>query len=148
MLKVSVIILIIMLAYASVYTLMAIFMPKVVIASGFEAATGKALDSIQDAEYLSSLLRSQRNTGQYALTTVIASFFILFTGFRKAQRWAWWSFLVIGVLAWLWGVINAVAIVDKQNLIMQAVGAVLFLVGVFLPVKAFFAKAAGEAGEA
>jgi hypothetical protein len=144
MLKVSVIILTIMLAYAGVYTLMAIFTPKVVAEGAFKAVTGENLDSIQNAEHLGFLMRSQRMTGQYALATVIASFFILFGGFQKLRRWAWWSFLIVGAVCWLWGVINALLIFDKVNLPLQAIGAVLWLLGVLLPAKLFFTEAAME----
>jgi len=146
MLKVSVIILTIMLAYAGVYTLMAIFVPKVVAGSAFKAATGETLDSIQDAKHLGFLLRSQRMIGQYALASVIASFFILLGGFQKGRKWAWWSFVIGGAVCWLWGVINALVIVDKVNLPLQSVGAVLWLLGVILPVKVFFAEATKISG--
>ena len=49
--------------------------------------------------------------------------------------------MIGGAICWLWGVINALVIVDKVNLPLQAIGAVLWLLGVILPVKVFFAEA-------
>lgn len=114
MLKVGTIILIIMLAYAVAYSVIGIIEPK--------------------------LTTGNRNTGVYALTTAISGFFILFAGFQKAQKWAWLAFLVVGGIAWLWGLIYSIAVVDKVNIILTAVGMVIFLVGLLLPVKAFFVK--------
>lgn len=142
MLKVATIILVIMLAYAGIYSIMSLIAPKVMIGSAFQAVTGETLESVQNAGYLKALLRGQRNMGLFALTTVISGFFVLFAGFRKAEKWAWWAFLVVGGLTWLWGLINAIIIVDKVNLPMQLVGIVIFLVGLLIPIKVFFAREA------
>jgi len=145
MLKVAVIILIVMLAYAGVYALMTVIAPKVIIESSFKAVTGESLDSVKDAGYLKELSLSHRYMGIYALGIVILGFFVLFAGFRKAQKWAWWALLIALGIAWLWGSINTIAVVDTGNLIAHIIGMVLFLVGIFLPVKEFFAKEVKEA---
>jgi len=140
MLKVATIILVIMLAYAGIYSIMSLIAPKVMMGSAFQSMTGETLESIQNPAYLKALLGGQRNMGLFALTTVISGFFVLFAGFRKGEKWAWWAFLVVGGLAWLWGLINAIIIVDKVNLPMEIIGMVIFLVGLLIPVKVFFAK--------
>lgn len=145
MLKVAVVILVIGTIYAGIYSLMAIAIPKVMMQSTFKAITGKALDSVQDPDYLKALSEGQRATGFYALAAVIFAFFVLFTGFRKAQKWAWWAFLVGGGIAWLRGLVHAIAIVNKLHIPLQTIGMVLFLVGILLPIKEFFAKAVEEA---
>jgi len=140
MLKVAVIILIVMLAYGGIYSLMGIIVPKVVMRSALMAITGKTLAEARDAGYLGALSGERRSCGLYALTTTIAGFFILFVGFRKAQRWAWWSFLIVGGIAWLWWLIFGIAIGDKVQIPLAAIGMVIFLVGLLLPIKAFFGK--------
>ena len=145
MLKAAVVILVIMLAYAGIYSLMNIIVPKVIMESSFKAVTGESLDSITNAGYLKALSLSHRYMGVYALVTVILGFFVLFIGFRKAQKWAWWSILAGGGIMWLWGLIITIVIVDVVNLIGHIIGMVLFLVGLLLPIKAFFAKAEEEA---
>ena len=140
MLKASVIILVIMLAYAGVYSLMSIIVPKAVMKSALEATIGKTLDNARDDGYLRSLTAGQRNTGVFALASVASGFFVLFAAFRKAQRWAWWAFLVVGGIAWLGGLIVTMAIGDNTNMLMQLIGLVIFLVGLLIPVKAFFTK--------
>lgn len=140
MLKVAVIILIVMLAYSGIYSLMSIFAPTVIIKGALTAITGKTLDNARDDGYLKALKGGQRNHGLYALTTTIAGFFVLFAGFRKAQQWAWWSFLVVGGIAWLWGLVCSIVIVDTVNIIFMIIGMVIFLVGLLIPIKAFFGK--------
>ncbi len=142
MLKVAVIILVIMLAFAGVYSIMSLVTPKILGESVFQSLTGDSLESIQDAGYLRAILSWERSVGLFALATVISGFFILFAGFRKAEKWAWWAFLVVGVMVWAWGLINALLIGDKVNSLMELIGLVLVLVGVFIPVKAFFSKKA------
>ena len=113
--------------------------------SSFKAVTGESLDSVKDAGYLKELSLSYRYMGIYALVIVILGFFTLFVAFRKAQKWAWWAFLIAVGIAWLWGLVNTIAIVDKMNMLLHIIGLVLFLVGLLLPIKEFFAKEAGEA---
>jgi hypothetical protein len=145
MLKVAVVILIIMLAYSGIYSLINVFAPKVLMKSSFKAITGQALDSVTDAGYLKALSGSHRYMGVYSIATVISGFFVLFAGFRKAQKWAWWAFLVVGGIMWLWGLINAIIFVDVGNLIGHIIGLILLLVGILIPIKVFFVKAAEEA---
>jgi len=142
MMRIAVLILVIMLAYAGIYSLMSIFVPKLVMESIFSAITDKPLSGIQDAGYLKALSGRQMHAGIYALTTVIAGFFVLFAGFQKAQKWGWWGFLIVGGIAWLWGLIYSIVIADNFNIIFMLIGTVLLLVGLFLPFKAFFGKKA------
>jgi len=142
MLKAAVIVLIVMLAYAGIYSLMSIFVPAVMMKGALTATTGKNLDNARDDGYLKALTGGQRNIGIYALTTTIAGFFVLFAGFRKGQKWAWWSFLVVGGIAWLLGLIYSQVIGDKVNSLLMAIGIVIFLVGLLIPVKEFFGKEA------
>ena len=86
MLRIAVIILVIMLAYATVYSIMSIIVPKVVSATSFKAMMGKTFDDAEADGYLKPLMTGQRNTGIYAFATTMSGFFVLFAGFRKAQK--------------------------------------------------------------
>jgi hypothetical protein len=143
MLKAAVVILIIGHVFAGIYSLTAIIIPGVMLKSTFEAVTGKTLDSVQDAGYLKVTLNRYRTAGLYALTTTIFGFFVLFVGFRRAQKWAWWTLLVGGGIALLWGLVNYIVVGSKLHILLQAVVMAIFLVGILIPIKAFFGKAAG-----
>lgn len=147
MLKVAVVILIVVHVYAGLYCLTTIVAPKKMLESTFEAVTGKALDTLQDADHLKVMTNRNRKTGFYALISVIFSFFVLFTGFQKAEKWAWWCFLIGGGIAWLGGLIDYIVLGSKMHIVLQAIGTAAFLVGILLPVKVFFAKEVEEVRE-
>lgn len=140
MLKVAVIILIVMLAYAGVYSLMCIITPTVMMKSTLTATTGKTIDNARSDGYLKVLKIDQIRIGAFALATVASGFFVLFAAFRRAQKWAWYGFLVVGGIAWLNGLIVTIVIGDMMNMLLQIIGMVIFLVGLFIPIKVFFAK--------
>jgi hypothetical protein len=140
MLKVAVIILIVMLAYAGIYSLMSIFAPTVMMKSALTAATGKTIDNARSDGYLKALTVDQIKIGAFALATVASGFFVLFAAFQKAQKWAWYAFLVVGGIAWLNGLIITIATGDMMNMLLQIIGMVIFLVGLLIPIKVFFAK--------
>ena len=71
----------------------------------------------------------------FAVSGTIVSFFILFTGFRKAQRWAWWALLIGGCVSGIGGGILPISIGDKVYSLIFIIGVVIFLVGIFLPVR-------------
>ncbi len=145
MLKFAVVILTIMLAYATVYSLIGLIAPKVVMKTSLEASVGKTLSDAENDGYLKALTVAQRSIGVFALATIISGFFVLFAGFLKAQKWAWWGFLIVGGVAWIGGVIISIAIGDKLNMTFQLIGAALCIIGVVLPIQEFFTGSAKEA---
>ncbi len=144
MLKVAVVILVVMLAYATVYCLLGLIVPEVALKSNL-GARGKTVDEVRNDGYLGIIATSQRNIGVFALATIISAFFVLFAGFRKAEKWAWWAFLVVGNVAWVGSLIINIAIGNTTDAILHIIGTVVGLVGIFLPVKVFFGKEAEEA---
>ena len=75
-----------------------------------------------------------------AITQKVAALFILFAGFRKAERWAWWAMLVVGGITCIYG---AVINILNGNSIDSAVHLVAFaglVVALLLPVKKFLVK--------
>ena len=140
MLRVAVIILAIMFGYSAVISLMDLIIPRVAMGSILKAVTGETLDSVQNAGYLKAIKLGVTSSGVFALSGTIVSFFILFTGFRKAQRWAWWALLIGGCVSGIGGGILPISIGDKVYSLIFIIGVVIFLIGIFLPVKVFFAK--------
>ena len=141
MLKVSTVILAVMLAFAAIYSVLVITVPIMMGNSGYRAVTGQDLDSVQDASQLKSWIVQTRHMGLFALTTTIAGLFILFAAFRKTQKWSWCGMLIVGGLAWGWGVVESAMIGNIFDLIMQLVGIVLLLIGLLIPLKSFFGRA-------
>ena len=139
--KLSVFILAIMLIYAGVYSVMSIIRPETIVASTVKGATGKTLDDAQNDGYLKGFLVLSKDAGLFGLSVVVCGFFILFSGFRKARKWAWLAFLFGGGVAWLGGLILVISIGDGLNILIRAVGAAISAIGLLIPIKTFFGKA-------
>jgi hypothetical protein len=142
MLKVATVILLIMLIFGGVYSLTLIFAPKMILSSGFESATGEKLADIQNDSYLKVMVSEMMHMGALGLAATISCIFILFAAFRKAEKWSWWTLLITGVIAWGYGLADNIITGDMFNAVLHLIGLVIFLVGLLLPVKAFFSKKA------
>jgi len=145
MLRLAVFILVIMLIYAGVYSVMSIIKPDMIVESTVKGATGKTLDDAQNDGYLAAFLVLSKDAGLFGLAATVSGFFILFTGFRKARKWAWLVLLIAGGIAWVGGLILAISIGDRLNILIRAIGTAISLVGLLLPIKVFFAKRMQEA---
>ena len=142
MLKTASAILLLGLLFGTAYTLVIIVSPQTVANSTLEARADMTLANVQDQGAAETILTYGRHMGVFGLTTNIAMFFVLFMGFKKAQRWAWWAFLFAGGIAWIFGLVTQIAEGDMMNLIGHVIGIVLWLIGILLPIKVFFAKKA------
>jgi hypothetical protein len=142
MLKVSVIVLTVMLAFAGLYAVLLIASPATIADGTLQARAGIALASVPDKGTVETILVQTRHVGVMALSVTIASFFVLFAGFAKKVRWAWYCVLVVGLIVWGYGLVVQALEGDIFNMIMHLVGIVLLAVGVLLPVKQFFGKGA------
>jgi hypothetical protein len=140
MLKVATILLVIMLVFAGLYALLVTFIPQFIAGSTMEARAGKAMGAITDADCADAFVIQTRHLGVMAVAVTIAMFFIVFAAFRKGQPWAWWCCLIAGLIVWGYGVYIQASEADIMNLVLHLVGTVLLLLGVFLPIRSFFAK--------
>jgi hypothetical protein len=76
------------------------------------------------------------------IVAAIAALFILFAGFRKQQKWAWWAILILGAIALGFGTVLNIIIGNMFDFSIFLVALVVLMVALFLPIKRFFAKAA------
>ena len=139
MVRVSTVILFVLFVLAAGYSIMAIFAPAIVLEADFQAITGKSYEEILSPEALRVSVSHIRHMEVFAVTTIVAGFFILFAGFRKAERWAWWAMLVVGIIAWGYGAVINVLNGNRIDSAVFLVGLVVFLVALFLPIKKFMA---------
>ena len=147
MLKLGIFILTIMLVYAGAYSVMSIIRPEMILESTVKGATGKTLNDAQDNGYLKALFVLSRDAGLFGLAAVASGFFILFSGFRKARKWAWFAFLLAGGIGWLGGLILTISIGDMLNILIRTIGTIISLVGLLIPIKAFFGRRSAEVQE-
>ena len=142
MLKTSTTVLFIGMLFAALYSLAIIVSPQTFANSTLEARAETKLENIQDQGAAEAIVVQTRHMGVFALTTSIAMLFVLFIGFKKGQKWAWWAFLFVGGIAWLYGLVMQISEGDMMNLVGHLIGTGLWLIGILLPIKAFFPKKA------
>ena len=148
MLKIAVIILAIVMAYAGVFSLINIITPGTMMGGVFRTMTGKAFDDIQDPEYLKKLEFGQRVMGVLGLVTALAGLVILFLGFRRGYKWTWWLLLFGGCIAWLWGLIYqiwglvfvGIIIAVRSSILFQSIAMLVFLAGFLIIFGTVFRK--------
>ena len=135
MLKTASIILLIGLLFGGLYSIVVFVSPQTVVGSRFKANV-----AWQNPVVANAYIAEERHLGAFALATTIGALFILFAGFKKGQKWAWWALLFMGIFGWCYGLVRHIIGGDVKNLIGHAIGAALFLIGILLPIKAFFSK--------
>ncbi len=140
MLRLAIFILVIMLIYGGAYSVISIIKPEVIVESTVKGATGKNLEDAQNDGYLKAFIALGKDAGLFGLSAIVCGFFILFSGFRKARKWAWFAFLLAGGIGWLGGLILTISIGDRLNILIRAVGTIMALAGLFIPIKEFFGK--------
>jgi hypothetical protein len=81
--------------------------------------------------------------GSLGLLKVSWSFFVLaitLTGFRKGEKWAWYTLWLVPALLVTTGLFNTFYIGDVYQMLQWVPILSLTLVGLFLPYKKFFPK--------
>ncbi|MBS3771656.1 MAG: hypothetical protein V5A47_12430 [Bacteroidales bacterium] len=142
MLKTAITIMIVVLVFSALYDLFLIASPQTVGGSTLEARSELILDDIDEEGVAETIVIYTRHLGVFGLCITISLFFILFKGFRKGEQWAWWAILIVGLIAWGFGLITQIGEGDTLNIILHLIGIILFLAGIILPIKVFFAKKA------
>ncbi len=142
MLKPATAILFIGVLFAALYSLLIVVSPQTVANSTLKARADTSLENIQDQGAGEAILVYARHMGVFGFCISIAMFFVLFAGFKKGQKWAWWAFLIVAGIAWLYGLGTQIGEGDKMNLMGHVIGTGLWLIGILLPIKAFFPKKA------
>jgi len=141
MLKVGTILLAIGLIFAGVYGLLLAISPGTLVGSTLEAL-GETFEAVKDTGTGRAFIIQTRHLGVLAICISIAMFFVLFAAFNKGAKWAWWAFLLVGGIAWIYGLIVQILEGDMLNMILHIIGIVILALGLLLPVKEFFAKKA------
>jgi hypothetical protein len=133
MLKTGTTILLIGLLFGALYSIVVIVSPQTVT-----NARVKAIPELQNPVVAKAYYDEARHLGADALAAVIGALFILFAGFKKGQKWAWWAVLSMGIFGWVYGLVRFIIIGDMKNLIGFAIGTALWLIGLLLPIGVFF----------
>lgn len=140
--NISFVILLIMLILALLYALIAVLRPEVIVARSFEGFTGKPPWPYYDpvvgvGGYMVTL---ERMAGGLGLALTLGALVVLFTAYRKVEKWAWYYMLVVGVIGWVNNLVANIACKNSMITTIIIIGLILMIIGLLIPVKAFFSK--------
>jgi len=133
--------------YTAIIGLLLIFQTKTLFAPDFTAFTAESWsDFLAASPKLAELfIIMQRQVG--AMTLIVGLFITLMSwkSYSKAEKWAWYTLLVTGVIGWGSAVAYYVVVGESIGRIMTIAGAVVFVIAIALPAKAILGKkAAGK----
>lgn len=141
-LQISFVILLIMMILAFVYALMATITPQIIVMRSFQGYVGTSW-----AEFVGSnppvsgyIMILERMAGGLGLAVTLGGFLVLFTAFRKAEKWAWFYVLITGVIAWVNNLVANLAFRNAMTTWIIVIGLVLLTLGLVIPSKKFFCK--------
>jgi hypothetical protein len=140
MVRVSTIILFVLFVLASVYSIVLFAVPTIVLEGDFQAITGMSYEDFLPPEAVRVSVVHIRHMMVFDTTIKIAAFFILFAGFRKAEKWAWWAMLVVGGIDCIYGAVVNVLNGNTLDSAVFLVAFIVLLVALFLPIRKFMAK--------
>ena len=140
MVKVSTIILFVLFVLAAGYEIAIFAVPTMMLEGDFQAITGKSYKEILPAEAIQISVSQTRHMMAISIALKVAAFFILFAGFRKAERWAWWAMLVVGGIACVYGVVINILNGNTFDSVVFVAASVALAVALLLPIKKFLTK--------
>jgi len=141
MLKVGTTLLAVCVIFSCLYGLLLAISPATFVSSTLEAH-GETYEAVKATGTGEAFIIQTRHLGVFGACISIALFFVLFNGFNKGAKWAWWAFLIVGGIGWIYGLILQIREADMLNMVLHIIGIVIMAFGLLLPVKEFFAKKA------
>ena len=140
--KMSFVILLIMMILALIYALITIFMPQIIVMRSFQGYTGQSWLEFADSNptIAGYVLNLERMAGGIGLALALGGLIVLMTAYKKAERWAWFYILVVGVIGWVNNLIANIIFKNPVTTTIIIVGLMLIAIGLIIPAKVFLSK--------
>jgi len=140
--KLGMVLLLVMLIFALIYSIVAFFSPAVFVSRSFSGATGQSWSELVSSSpaVANYILSMERTMAGFAFSVVIAGFFVLFTAFKRGEQWAWYYMLFVSLIAWVNNLRPAIAAKTSLTIILNLIGIVLFILGIAISAKDFLGK--------
>jgi hypothetical protein len=137
--QVSFVILIIESVIALLYSLGAFFIPELLTLRSFPLYTGQSWQSLlnENPEIANYIMILEGAAGGLGVTATLANLFVLLTGFRKGERWAWFFVLVVSILGWGSILITNILLKNLLSEIIMSGGMFLLVAALIISAKAF-----------
>jgi hypothetical protein len=140
--QISFIILLIMTILALVYGFLAMIKPDFFVARSFQLYVEQSWnDHLSASPVLSNyILILERMAGGNGFAVSIGGLFVLFTAFKKAEKWAWFFIAAISTVGWVNVLVGNIAVKNPITITVIIVGLVLLVIGLLIPAKDFLGK--------
>lgn len=140
--QISFVILLIMMILAFVYALMATITPQIIVMRSFHGyvSTSWAEFTGSNPTVAGYIITLERMAGGLGLAVTLGGFLVLFTAFRKAEKWAWFYVLITGVIAWVNNLVANIAFKNAMTTWIIIIGLALLALGLIIPAKDFYCK--------
>ncbi|MFQ6065753.1 MAG: hypothetical protein ACE5K3_00555 [bacterium] len=133
--------------YVVVIGLLLIFLTKILFAPDFTSFTAQSWSDFLAASPKPAELFLIMGRHDGAMVLVVGLFVVLMSwkSYRKAEKWAWYTLLITGVIGWGSGISYYIVVGDPIGRVMTIAGAVAFIIAIAFPAKAILGKkAAGK----
>ncbi len=123
--------------------LMAAVVPDLPLSIGFENYTGQSWSDFASANpKLAELYRILHRGGIGSLGFSIAALVIgvILTGYRKGEKWAWFTLLIAGIFGWGGMLYISIAARNTLVLVLTIIGITLFAITILVPARVILAR--------
>jgi len=140
--QISFVIFMIGLVLALIYALSAFIKPELLVSRSFPLYTDLQWDNLlnESPNIAKYVLILERMAGGLGLATVLAGFFVLFTAFRKGEKWAWYYMMVVSLIGWGNNLLGNIMMHNTLVIIIIIVGLLLLTAGLIVSAKAFLCE--------
>jgi hypothetical protein len=136
--KISFIILMITMIMALIVGIVATFLPDILISRSFPLYTGQQWNDLLSSNSVvgNYILIKERMMGAAWLAASICGLFVLFAGFRKAEKWAWYCVLILILIAWGAAIIEGIVFNNTPVIVIAVVALLLASTGLIMSARA------------
>jgi uncharacterized membrane protein HdeD (DUF308 family) len=130
--------------YMLVVGLLYIFLTKPTFRDDFTSFTAKSWSDFltNNTEAAQLFIMRQRLLGAMVLASGLFIVLIAWKSYRKAEKWSWYTLLATNIIGWASWLTYFIVIRSSTEVVLAAIGIVLFVIGIALPAKAILGKRA------
>jgi hypothetical protein len=135
-------ILVIMTILALVYGILAVIKPDFFIARSYQLYTEQSWSDclVENSTLANYMLILERMAGGNGIAASIGGLFILFTGFKKVKKWAWYYIATVSIIGWGTVLFANMAFNNPITLTIITIGLALLVIGLIIPAKDFLGR--------
>jgi len=127
--------------YTFVISLLWIFVTEIMFVSDFEAYVEIPYSDYPDVNMATFYIITKKMIGIMLCAIAISIVIITHYGYKKGEKWAWYTLLVVGGIPWITFIAYKIIIgYIGVSMITFALGATLYAVGITLPAKEILGK--------